>query len=159
MCSPRKRCLQTRPKTFEARFDNQLAPGVTSKDLILYLIGQISTSGGTGYVLEYTGEAIRTLSMEQRMTICNMSIEGGARAGLIAPDDKTIEYIRGRENAPADFDAAIERWNKLPSDEGAVLRSSRDFRCLKNCTSNYLGHESRPSHWRRYCGSQPSGYR
>ena len=112
--------LQTRPKTFEARFDNQLAPGVTSKDLILYLIGQISTSGGTGYVLEYTGEAIRALSMEQRMTICNMSIEGGARAGLIAPDEKTIEYIRGRENAPADFDAAIERWNKLPSDEGAV---------------------------------------
>ncbi len=111
--------LQTKPKTFEARFDNRLADGVTSKDLILYLIGQISTSGGTGYVLEYTGEAIRALSMEQRMTICNMSIEGGARAGLIAPDETTVEYIRGRENAPADFEAAIERWKKLPTDEGA----------------------------------------
>jgi 3-isopropylmalate/(R)-2-methylmalate dehydratase large subunit len=111
--------LQTKPKTMEARFDNQLAKGVTSKDLILYLIGQISTSGGTGYVLEYTGEAIRALSMEQRMTICNMSIEGGARAGLIAPDETTIDYIRGREGAPADFDAAVERWKNLPTDEGA----------------------------------------
>ena len=111
--------LQTKPKTMEARFDNQLAKGVTSKDLILYLIGQISTSGGTGYVLEYTGEAIRALTMEQRMTICNMSIEGGARAGLIAPDETTIDYIRGREGAPADFDAAVERWKNLPTDEGA----------------------------------------
>jgi len=91
---------QSRPKTFEARFDNLLAAGVTSKDLILFLIGQISTSGGTGYVLEYTGDAIKALSMEQRMTICNMSIEAGARAGLIAPDEKTVDYVRGREFAP-----------------------------------------------------------
>ena len=112
--------LQTKPKTFEARFDNRLSQHVTSKDLILYLIGQISTSGGTGYVLEYTGEAIRALSMEQRMTICNMSIEGGARAGLIAPDDKTIEYIRNREFAPTDFDSAVQHWKRLPTDEGAT---------------------------------------
>ena len=123
--------LQTRPKTFEARFNNQLAAGVTSKDLILFLIGQISTSGGTGYVLEYTGEAIAALSMEQRMTICNMSIEGGARAGLIAPDEKTVEYIRGRENAPADFEAAIEGWKKLPSDEGAVYDRVEIFDAAK----------------------------
>jgi len=103
----------------EARFDNTLARGVTSKDLILYLIGQISTAGGTGYVMEYTGEAIRALSMEERMTICNMSIEGGARAGMIAPDETTFEYLRGKENVPADFDAAVERWRKLPSDAGA----------------------------------------
>ena len=112
--------LQSKPKTFEARFDNQLARGVTSKDLILYLIGEISTAGGTGYVVEYTGSAISALSMEQRMTICNMSIEGGARAGMIAPDETTIEYIRGKEFAPENFDVALERWRRLPSDDGAV---------------------------------------
>jgi 3-isopropylmalate/(R)-2-methylmalate dehydratase large subunit len=111
--------LQSKPKTFEARFNNRLARGVTSKDLILYLIGEISTAGGTGYVVEYTGEAIRELTMEQRMTICNMSIEGGARAGMIAPDEKTIEYVRGKEFAPTDFAAAVERWKNIPSDEGA----------------------------------------
>ena len=112
--------LQTRPKTMEVRFNNTLAKGVTSKDLILYLIGQISTSGGTGYVMEYTGDAIRALSMEQRMTICNMSIEGGARAGMIAPDETTFDYLRGKENVPADFEAAVERWRKLPSDPNAA---------------------------------------
>ena len=112
--------LQTKPKTMEARFNNTLAKGVTSKDLILYLIGQITTAGGTGYVIEYTGDAIAALSMEQRMTICNMSIEGGARAGMIAPDETTFEYLRGRENAPKDYDAAVERWKKLPSDAGAA---------------------------------------
>ena len=122
---------QTKPKTMEARFDNRLAAGVTSKDLILYLIGQISTSGGTGYVLEYTGEAIRALTMEQRMTICNMSIEGGARAGLIAPDETTIEYIRGREGAPANFDAAIAAWKKLPTDEGAAYDRVEIFDAAK----------------------------
>jgi 3-isopropylmalate/(R)-2-methylmalate dehydratase large subunit len=113
--------LQSKPKTFELRVDGRLAPGVTAKDLILYLIGQITTDGGTGYVIEYTGEAIRSLGMEQRMTICNMSIEAGARAGMIAPDEKTFEYIRGREFAPqgADFDAAVKRWRQLPSDAGA----------------------------------------
>jgi 3-isopropylmalate/(R)-2-methylmalate dehydratase large subunit len=113
--------LQSKPKTFELRIDGQRAPGVTAKDLILYLIGQITTDGGTGYVIEYTGEAIRALSQEERMTVCNMSIEAGARAGMIAPDEKTYAYIRGREFAPAgrDFDAAVERWRKLPSDAGA----------------------------------------
>jgi 3-isopropylmalate/(R)-2-methylmalate dehydratase large subunit len=113
--------LQSKPKTFELRIDGRLAPGVTAKDLILYLIGQISTDGGTGYVIEYTGEAIRALSQEERMTVCNMSIEAGARAGMIAPDDKTFEYVRGREFAPQgkDFDAAVEQWRHLPTDEGA----------------------------------------
>lgn len=112
--------LQSKPKTCELRINGKLPRGVTSKDLILYLIGKISTSGGTGFVLEYTGEAIRALSMEERMTICNMSIEAGARAGMIAPDETTFEYLRGREFAPADFDAAVKRWSTLPTDAGAV---------------------------------------
>jgi 3-isopropylmalate/(R)-2-methylmalate dehydratase large subunit len=113
--------LQSRPKTFELRIDGRLAPGVTAKDLILYVIGQITTDGGTGYVIEYTGEAIRSLSQEERMTVCNMSIEAGARAGMIAPDEKTFAYIRGREFAPQgrDYDAAVERWRQLPTDAGA----------------------------------------
>jgi 3-isopropylmalate/(R)-2-methylmalate dehydratase large subunit len=113
--------LQFKPKTFELRVDGQLARGVTAKDLILYLIGQISTQGGAGYVLEYTGSAVRGLSMEERMTVCNMSIEAGARAGLIAPDDTTFNYIRGREFAPqgAAFDKAVAQWRQLPSDPGA----------------------------------------
>jgi 3-isopropylmalate/(R)-2-methylmalate dehydratase large subunit len=113
--------LQSKPKTFELRVDGKLDPGVTAKDVILYLIGQITTDGGTGYVIEYTGEAIRSLSQEERMTVCNMSIEAGARAGMIAPDERTFEYIRGREFAPqgADYDAALARWRQLPSDAGA----------------------------------------
>lgn len=112
--------LQTRPKTCELRFDGCLPPGTTSKDLVLYLIGRLSTAGGTGYVLEYTGEAIRGMTMEQRMTICNMSIEAGARAGMIAPDETTFRYLAGRPFAPQDFDSAVARWKKLPSDPGAV---------------------------------------
>lgn len=112
--------LQTKPLTCELRVDGRLAPGVTSKDLILYLIGKITTSGGTGYVLEYTGEAIRALSMEERMTICNMSIEAGARAGMIAPDEVTFDYLRGRDFAPTDYDSAVTKWRELNSDEGAV---------------------------------------
>jgi 3-isopropylmalate/(R)-2-methylmalate dehydratase large subunit len=111
--------LQFRPKTFEIRVDGHLAQGVTAKDLILYIIGQITTDGGTGYVIEYTGEVIRDLSVENRMTVCNMTIEAGARAGMIAPDEKTFAYIRGREFAPKDFDAAVTRWEQLPSDPGA----------------------------------------
>jgi 3-isopropylmalate/(R)-2-methylmalate dehydratase large subunit len=111
--------LQTRPRTFEIRIDGQLSPGVTAKDLILYIIGQLTTDGGTGYCIEYTGSAIRALGMEERMTICNMSIEAGARAGMIAPDEKTFEYLRGRPAAPRDFDAAVARWRNLPSDPGA----------------------------------------
>jgi 3-isopropylmalate/(R)-2-methylmalate dehydratase large subunit len=111
--------LQSHPKTMELRVGGQLAQGVTAKDLILYLIGQLTTDGGTGYVIEYTGSAVRALSMEQRMTVCNMSIEAGARAGMIAPDETTFEYLRGREYAPSDFDAAVARWKHLPSDPGA----------------------------------------
>ena len=111
--------LQSPPKTAELRVDGPLPRGVTAKDLILYLIGKLTTQGGTGFVLEYTGDAIRGLSMEERMTVCNMSIEAGARAGMIAPDETTFEYLRGREFAPADFDAAVERWRQLPSDAGA----------------------------------------
>ena len=113
--------LQSKPKTFELRIDGRLAAGVTAKDLILYVIGQITTDGGTGYVIEYTGEAVRSLSQEERMTVCNMSIEAGARAGMIAPDEKTFAYVRGREFAPQglEYDAAVERWRQLPSDAGA----------------------------------------
>ena len=112
--------LQYEPKTLEIRVDGELAPGVTAKDLILYLIGKLTTDGGTGYAIEYTGGAIRALGMEERMTVCNMSIEAGARAGMIAPDEKTFAYLRGREFAPKDFDAAVRRWRELPSDPGAV---------------------------------------
>ncbi|HLA86024.1 MAG TPA: 3-isopropylmalate dehydratase large subunit [Thermoguttaceae bacterium] len=111
--------LQSKPKTLEIRVDGRLRPGVTAKDLILYVIGQITTAGGTGYCIEYTGEAIRSLDMEGRMTVCNMTIEAGARAGMIAPDATTFDYLRGRDFAPADFDAAVKRWKQLPTDKGA----------------------------------------
>jgi 3-isopropylmalate/(R)-2-methylmalate dehydratase large subunit len=111
--------LQYKPKTMEIRVNGRLAKGVAAKDLILYLIGRLTTQGGTGYCLEYTGEAIRALSMEERMTVCNMSIEAGARAGMIAPDETTYAYVRGRPAAPKDFDAAVARWKKLPTDPGA----------------------------------------
>jgi 3-isopropylmalate/(R)-2-methylmalate dehydratase large subunit len=111
--------LQQKPKTLEIRVDGRLRHGVTAKDLILWIIGQISTSGGTGYCIEYTGEAIHALGMEERMTVCNMTIEAGARAGLIAPDEKTFAYLRGRQFAPKDFDAAVQRWRELPSDANA----------------------------------------
>jgi 3-isopropylmalate/(R)-2-methylmalate dehydratase large subunit len=114
--------LQRQPKTYEVRVDGRLAAGVSSKDVILALIARIGIGGGTGHVFEYSGDAIRALTMEQRMTICNMSIEGGAKAGLIAPDDTTFEYVAGRRFAPqgAAWDAAVERWRGLPSDEGAA---------------------------------------
>ncbi len=114
--------LQRDPKTYEVRVDGRLAPGVSSKDIILALIARIGIGGGTGHVFEYRGEAIRALTMEQRMTICNMSIEGGARAGLIAPDDTTFEYVHGRPHAPKGqaWDEAIARWRRLPTDDGAT---------------------------------------
>ena len=98
-----------------------LPNGVTAKDLVLYIIGQITTDGGTGYCIEYTGEAIRNLSMEERMTVCNMTIEAGARAGMISPDEKTFAYLKGREFAPqgAEFDKAVARWKQLATDPGA----------------------------------------
>ena len=118
--------LQRRPKTYEVRVDGRLAPGVSAKDIILALIARIGIGGGTGHVFEYRGEAIRALTMEQRMTICNMSIEGGARAGLIAPDDTTFDYVHGRRHAPqgAAWDAAVAGWRTLPSDDDALFDRS-----------------------------------
>ena len=114
--------LQHQPKSFEVRIEGKLQKGVTAKDIILALIAKIGVDGGIGYVLEYTGSAIRALNMEERMTICNMSIEAGARAGMIAPDEVTYQYLAGRPYAPrgADWEAALEGWKKLPTDEGAV---------------------------------------
>jgi len=105
----------------EVRIDGKLSPGVTAKDVVLGIIGKIGIGGATGHVIEYTGEAIRTLSMEGRMTVCNMSIEAGARAGMVAPDATTFEYMKGRENIPkgTDFDKAVAAWEKLGTDEGA----------------------------------------
>ena len=101
--------------------DGRLRPGVTSKDVVLAIIANIGTGGGQGYVLEYRGNVIENLSMEARMTICNMSIEAGARAGMIAPDDTTFDYLRGRDHAPTDFDAAVAEWRTLASDPDAVF--------------------------------------
>ena len=118
--------LQNRPKTFQVNFEGQLPGGVTAKDMILYLIATIGIGGGTGCVIEYAGPAVRTLSMEERMTLCNMTIEGGARAGMVAPDNQTIEYLAGREFAPrgAAWEQAVAHWKSLPSDPGAVYDRS-----------------------------------
>jgi 3-isopropylmalate/(R)-2-methylmalate dehydratase large subunit len=116
-------CLLQRPsKTFAVRVEGTLKKGVSAKDIILAVIARIGIGGGTGCVIEYTGSAIRALSVEERMTVCNMSIEGGAKAGLIAPDDTTYQYVNGRPFAPkgADWDSAVARWRQLPSDEGSV---------------------------------------
>jgi 3-isopropylmalate/(R)-2-methylmalate dehydratase large subunit len=110
-------------KTMAINVEGTLRPGVTAKDIILAVIAKIGTGGGQGYVLEYRGSAIRALSMEARMTICNMSIEAGARAGMVAPDDITFNYLQGRPHAPegADWDAAVEYWKTLPTDDGATF--------------------------------------
>ena len=115
--------LQRRPRTFEVRVEGRLAAGVTAKDVILALLAEIGVGAGTGHVFEYSGPAIRALSMEQRMTICNMSIEGGARAGMVAPDDTTFEYVAGRPYAPRGeaWDRALADWRTLPGDDGAVF--------------------------------------
>jgi 3-isopropylmalate/(R)-2-methylmalate dehydratase large subunit len=114
--------LQRKPMTFKVEVTGKLEPGVGAKDIILALIAKIGVGGGTGHVFEYTGDAIRALSMEARMTLCNMSIEGGARAGLVAPDETTFAYLIGRPHAPqgAAWDRAVEAWRKLPTDEGAT---------------------------------------
>ncbi|MBM3728164.1 MAG: 3-isopropylmalate dehydratase large subunit [Acidobacteria bacterium] len=115
-------CLLQKPsKTFKVQVDGTLGRGVTAKDIILAMIAKIGVGGGTGCVLEYCGSTIRALSMEERMTVCNMSIEAGARAGLVAPDDATYQFLAGRRFAPkgADWDAAVARWRRLPTDDGA----------------------------------------
>src|SRR5690606_30237100 len=113
--------IQQKAKNMLVRVDGKLPAGVTAKDIILAIIGEIGTAGGTGHVIEFAGEAIRSLSMEGRMTVCNMTIEGGARAGLIAPDETTFEYIKDKPRAPKGemLDQAIAYWKTLKSDEGA----------------------------------------
>jgi len=113
--------VQRRPKTMRINYAGRLAPGVSSKDLILATIGKLGTGGMSGYVVEYAGEAIRALTMEQRLTVCNMTIEAGGRAGMIAPDETTYEYMRGKPGVPKDFEAAVDRWRQLPTDEGATF--------------------------------------
>ncbi len=118
--------LQRKPLNFAVRVEGRLGPGVSAKDIILALIARIGVGGGTGHAFEFSGSAVRALSMEERMTMCNMSIEGGARAGLIAPDDTTFEYLVGRPQAPqgAEWEAALARWRRLPSDDGASYHRS-----------------------------------
>ncbi len=115
--------LQRRPRTWEVRVDGRLGEGVSAKDLVLAVIARLGVGGGTGHVFEYTGTAVRALDMEERMTVCNMSIEGGARAGMVAPDDTTFQYLAGREHAPkgAAWDGALARWKALPTDPGAAF--------------------------------------
>jgi 3-isopropylmalate/(R)-2-methylmalate dehydratase large subunit len=110
---------QRKPKSLRIRYEGDLGPGVTAKDLILGTIGRMGVDGGVGYVIEYAGPAIEALSMEGRMTVCNMTIEGGGRAGMIAPDETTFEWVRGREAAPEDFDAAVAGWRELYTEDGA----------------------------------------
>ncbi|MGA8708406.1 MAG: 3-isopropylmalate dehydratase large subunit [Steroidobacteraceae bacterium] len=121
--------LQRRAKTFALNVEGRLAEGVTAKDLILAIIGHIGVAGGTGHVLEYRGTVIRSLSMEERMTICNMSIEAGARAGMVAPDETTYLYLKGRPRAPNGeaWERALERWRALPSDAGARFDKEMQF--------------------------------
>jgi len=118
--------LQKKSKSYEVRVEGTLKPGVTAKDIILALCAKIGIGGGTGCVFEYTGSAIRALSMEERMTVCNMSIEAGARAGLVAPDEKTFEYLKGRRFAPKGekWDEAVAKWKELVTDEGATYDHS-----------------------------------
>lgn len=122
--------LVQRPKTMRITIDGELGEGIYSKDIILYIISKLGTAGGTGYFVEYAGSAIRSLSMEARMTICNMSIEMGARGGMIAPDETTFEYVKGRKFAPkgSEFDKAVDYWKKLYSDEGAQFDAEFNFR-------------------------------
>jgi 3-isopropylmalate/(R)-2-methylmalate dehydratase large subunit len=119
--------LQRKPKTFAINVEGKLAPGVTAKDLILWIIGRIGVSGGTGCVVEYRGSTIRSLSMEERMTVCNMSIEAGARAGMIAPDEVTYAYLEKTPRVPENFAAAVEQWRSLATDVGAAFDQSIDI--------------------------------
>ncbi len=120
-------CLvQKRPRTMRINYAGELGPGVTPKDLILATIGRLGTGGFTGHAVEYAGPAIEALSMPGRLTICNMTIEGGGRAGMIAPDQTTFDWVEGRPGAPEDFAAAVERWRQLPTDEGASFDTEID---------------------------------
>src|SRR4029078_9260646 len=121
-------CLvQRRPKTMRIDYSGELGAGVTAKDLILAAIGLVGVSGMVGHAVEYAGDTIRGLSMENRMTICNMTIEGGGRAGMIAPDETTFEWVYGRPGSPEGFDAAVAAWRELPTDEGAEFDTEVDI--------------------------------
>ena len=134
-------CLLQKPsKSYEIRVDGQLRAGIAAKDIILAVIAKIGIGGGTECVFEYTGSAIRGLSIEERMTVCNMSIEGGARAGLVAPDDTTYQYLAGRKHAPQGeaWDAALARWRQLPTDEGATYAKQLFIDASGNSGSSHL---------------------
>ena len=134
------------PKTFAINVEGEIGFGVTAKDIILAIIAKNGAGGGAGYVFEYRGSAIRRLSMANRMTICNMSIEGGARAGMIAPDETTFAYIKGRPYAPKgeDWDQAVAYWRTLPTDEGADLRPRADAGRQPAAADGHLRHQPRP---------------
>jgi 3-isopropylmalate/(R)-2-methylmalate dehydratase large subunit len=118
--------VQKRPRTMRISYAGELSMGVTPKDLILATIGHLGTGGMTGYAVEFAGPAVEALKMPGRMTICNMTIEGGGRAGMIAPDQTTFDYVQGKPGAPEDFDAAVARWRELPTDEGATFDQEMD---------------------------------
>ena len=144
-------CLwEERPQTFEIRVDGKLGVGVGAKDLILGIIGRITTNGATGHVIEYRGSAIEALSMEERMTVCNMSIEGGARAGMVAADQTTVEYLRGRRYVPSgkEFDELAARWLAMPQRRRREIRSQRDLRRRDVRAAGDVGHQSRHGHRR-----------
>ena len=133
--------IQRKAKNMRVSVDGKLPDGVTAKDVILAIIGEIGTAGGTGHVIEYAGDVIRALSMEGRMTVCNMSIEGGARAGMIAPDETTYAYIEGRPRAPKGeaWDMARAYWETLPTDDGRAFRPRGAARRRQPAAGRHLG--------------------
>ena len=148
--------IQSKPRSMRITVDGTLRPGVEAKDVVLYIISQLTASGGTGYFIEFAGEAIRSLSMEGRMTVCNMSIECGARGGMIAPDRTTFDYLRGRERAPqgAAFDQAVARWEALYSDADAVFDKEYRFDAA-DIAPDYLRHQPPAWAWPSMRRSRP----
>ncbi len=137
--------IQAKAKNMRINVEGKLGDGVTAKDIVLAIIGEIGTAGGTGYVIEFAGEAIRALSMEGRMTVCNMTIEGGARAGMIAPDEKTFAYLKGRPRTPkgAAWDAARRYWDTLHSDRGRASSTRRSVSMPSICRRSSPGARAR----------------
>jgi 3-isopropylmalate dehydratase large subunit len=153
--------IQKKAKNMRCVVDGKLPEGVTAKDIILAIIGEIGTAGGTGHVIEYAGEAIRALSMEGRMTVCNMSIEGGARAGMIAPDEKTFAYLKGRPRAPkgAAWDMALRYWETLRSRRGRPFRPRGQARRRQAAADRHLGHQPRGRRLGRPAGAGTGRHR
>lgn len=149
--------IQPKPKRMRITVEGELAPGVEAKDLILYVISKISSSGGTGHFIEFAGSAVRSLSMEGRMTVCNMSIECGARGGMIAPDSVTFDYMRGRDGVPtgAEWDAAVERWSALYTDEDAVF--DKEYRFDAADIEPMITYGTNPGMGVAVTGTVPSG--